>query len=64
MCILCVQIDKELMTPLEIARAFREINQEDPHVDTVTDKLLKNGTLEKVLSEYLNIVTNNERNGD
>lgn len=58
MCILCVQIDKDLMTPLEIARALTEVSEEDPHADDIMLKLLEHDLVEEVTAEYFKLEEN------
>lgn len=35
MCLLCIEIQKQNMTPKEIARAYLEIAVEDPHLPEI-----------------------------
>lgn len=52
MCMLCVEIQKERLTPLEIARNFREMTFEDPdHWVEVLGELEKKQLVEKVSKE-------------
>lgn len=55
MCILCVQIDKELMTAPEIARALREVDEQDPHADEIMLKLVEHDLVDEVTAEYFKI---------
>lgn len=56
MCVMCILIDKESMSPIEIARALTEMDENDKHIEDITDKLEEKDMLEEVLTEYLKIV--------
>lgn len=52
MCILCIEIQKDRLTPLEIARNFREMAFDDvDHWAEVVAELEKKDLVEKVSKE-------------
>lgn len=52
MCLLCVEIQKDKLTPREIARNFREMTFEDPdHWINVLAELEKKQLVEQVSKE-------------
>ena len=56
MCLLCVEIAKNTMTPKEIAHAYIEMVKPDEHSTEILNVLEKEGKLDEVQGAILEIV--------
>jgi hypothetical protein len=57
MCILCISIAKKNMTAKEIASAYVEISDNNPHATEILDTLEKEGQIDAVRDALLDMVT-------
>lgn len=51
MCTFCVELEKQKMTIIEVARAFREIEVSDDHFGELLQKIEENYGTDKVAKE-------------
>lgn len=57
MCLLCIEIQKQKMTPIEVARAYREFDMPFEHMMDVIAKIAETYDLEAVSEELNHLYT-------
>lgn len=52
MCLFCVEVAKQTMTPLEVARAYRELSYDDWHLGKILNVINDNYDIDQ-LEDFL-----------